>query len=711
MQLSKGSISKGLVFLIVHIIVSTTPAISDPKGMKKEPVILEEISVTATRTKRQTVEVPASVSIATQEQIEDAKMFNIREVLQGMPGVLIESPNQGYDSRLIIRGAGLKARYGVRDIMVLMDGVPITDPDSFTRLDFIDTQLIKQVEVAKGPNSTLWGANAAGGTINIITQSPLERKGGIVKMGIGDHETVNGHLSYSNSIKDKLYYTISGSRRQSDNSWRRWNEFETTQGSLQTALVLQDDSILDTYVGYTDASIQLPGKLDEQMFDTYLETGEAKETDGPWQYSGRYSEIFFFNTKWQKQAGRFELKPMLFINTWRHRHPVTGRINESETSTYGLDIQVNRSHTLLNEKGTLIFGVTARIDDQKTDYFKYAEYEEYPSGRINEVTSDKRGERIETQNKLTALYGLYAQESFHLSKRSVVDIGLRYDEVHFDISGNRSEDYDYSSGTYSDASDPEDINKTFSDISPRIGISTKLIEGVNTYAQISKGIQTPTQSELGENPRLDLVEVTNYEIGLKARSPRWSMDWSFYYSPVKNEVIQVLDPDDKTQYVNSGETLKIGSEITLACFVLDDLELGGTYSYTDYTFEDFSEPVRTGGTTADEDRSGNDLPFIPQDQFSLFAVYRHHSGFRCRLKTISWGPYYVDNENSETYEGYDFITSAMIAYQKGAFEISLNADNLFDKYYALEVQKDTQSVLRYTPAAPRSLMLQAIYRF
>jgi len=222
---------------------------------------LDEISITATRMERKTAEVSASVSVVEEAEIKDTKMFNIQEVLSGTPGVLIESPNQGYDSRVIIRGAGLKARYGVRDIMVLLDGVPITDPDSMTRLDFIDTQLIKQVEVVKGPNSTLWGANAAGGVINIITKSPFEREGGVIKLGVGDYDTQSYHLSYSNDVKEKLYYTVSGSRRQSDNSWQRWNEFDTNQGSVQASALFDDGSTLDSYFGYTEASLQLPGKL------------------------------------------------------------------------------------------------------------------------------------------------------------------------------------------------------------------------------------------------------------------------------------------------------------------------------------------------------------------------------------------------------------------------------------------------------------------
>jgi len=158
---------------------------------------LEQISITATRTERKLQDTPASVTVIGKEKIEQRPMLNLFDALQGTAGVNVGSRNQGYDVRLIIRGGGLKAPYGVREIMVLLNGVPITDPDSLTRLDFVDTSLIERVEVVKGPNSTLWGVNASGGVINVITKSPFERKGGLIKLGFGDYETVPFFLNHT----------------------------------------------------------------------------------------------------------------------------------------------------------------------------------------------------------------------------------------------------------------------------------------------------------------------------------------------------------------------------------------------------------------------------------------------------------------------------------------------------------------------------------
>ena len=452
---------------------------------------LDEVSVTATRIERKTADVPASVAVVGDEAIQETRMSNIKEVIRGTPGVLIDTRNQGYDSRIIIRGAGLKARYGVRDIMVLLDGVPITDPDGMTRLDFIDTSLIEQVEVVKGPNSTLWGANAAGGVINMTSKSPFEREGGVVKVGVGDYATRNYHLSYSDDIAETVYYTLSGSRRESENSWRRWNEFETNQASLQGAMMFDDESTLETYFGYTGADLQLPGKLNEDQFMEYEKTGQALETDGPWQYSGRYSDILFFNAKYTKEMGPWELKPLFYLNKWSHEHPITGRINEADTNTFGTDLQANRDHRLAGMKGILTIGATGRWDDQETDYFRYAEFTTTPGGRIIEVLSDRKGELIETQDRQVNLYGFYAQESVRPSDRWIVDIGLRYDEIQMDITGTRTEEYSYSLGRYVSAEDPDSVRKNFNGFSPRLGAHLQVQRLVESVHQFLSGHPDP----------------------------------------------------------------------------------------------------------------------------------------------------------------------------------------------------------------------------
>ncbi|MGE4462593.1 MAG: TonB-dependent receptor plug domain-containing protein, partial [Arcobacter sp.] len=138
--------------------------------LSNETIKLEQMSVTATKVEKATKEVSESIAVVDEKTIKDKNILNIQDALQNIPGVIAESSSNSPSPRLIIRGAGLKARYGVREIMVMKDGVPMTDPDSFTRFDFIDMQDVSSIEVQKGPGS-INAVNSTGGVIQLITKS------------------------------------------------------------------------------------------------------------------------------------------------------------------------------------------------------------------------------------------------------------------------------------------------------------------------------------------------------------------------------------------------------------------------------------------------------------------------------------------------------------------------------------------------------------
>lgn len=128
-------------------------------------------------------DVSESIAVVDQKTIEDKNILNVQDALQTIPGVIAESTSNSPSPKLIIRGAGLKARFGVREIMVMKDGVPMTDPDSFTRFDFIDMQDVSSIEVQKGPGS-INAVNSTGGVIQLITKSVFDEDKNSIKLGV-----------------------------------------------------------------------------------------------------------------------------------------------------------------------------------------------------------------------------------------------------------------------------------------------------------------------------------------------------------------------------------------------------------------------------------------------------------------------------------------------------------------------------------------------
>ncbi|MGE5471892.1 MAG: TonB-dependent receptor [Bacteroidota bacterium] len=673
---------------------------------------LDEVTVTATREARLSGDVPQAIAVVGKEALAEKKMFNVKEALQDIPGVLIDSKNGGSDARLIIRGAGLKAAYGIREIMVLRDGVPVSDPDSFTKLDFIDTQDIERIEVAKGPGN-LFASGSSGGAIQIFSKSVFDDQANNLKIGFGNQGAQNYHLRYGGMVSDNQALALTVSRREMTNDWRYWNQSDSTQASLKHGLILGGGDVLESEVSYSESNMQLPGAMDNTaangyLFDRFLATGKQTATSEAWKNSGRYSKVWFLNSRLEMQRGDFTFKPRFYYNTWYHYHPVTGFINETEKWVWniGTDLEADYKHV----QGSLVGGLTVRQekipDSRKYQYRDSTKILAGPqAGRITATLSDQKGALAEIDNATTLLTGVYVQESWRPSERWIVDVGMRYDVVSFTDDNTQYSKYDYASGKYVAGAGQSSVSKTFNLPAPKLAASYKLDHNFNLFAMVAQAGQIPSSGELTTNRGLEAPIARNYEIGLKGRGSDWQLDSSVYYSPVEKEIVQQTN-GGVTSYLNAGKTDKKGFEFSGKKGFARHWEIGGYYSYADYRYAEFSEPI--GGINYD--RAGKALPFVPRHQYGASLGWKQ-DGWRARLAANSWGEYWLDNANTEKYQGWEWVTNLSLGYQLQAHSLTLNADNLFDRHYAFEVKKDTTGKTTYTAAAPRSVMLTYRYDF
>ncbi len=713
MRLANQTLHLSFLPLFITMAIYPATAFSEETALK-----LDSLSVTATRVDRLTREVPAAITVIGEDLIESTKMMNIKDALQGVPGLLIDSKNGGYDVRLIIRGAGQKANFGVREIMVLRDGVPMTDPDSFSRFDFIDTQDIEQIEVTKGPGS-LFAAGSAGGTIQILSKSPFDVDSNRIRIGLGNEGAENYNLRHAMLLNDNNAISITASRRAFDNDWRHWNEFDSNQISFKHAFKFNGSDSLDTELSYSEADMELPGSMDEAQFEEYERTGEQKDNGNAWKHSGRYSKIWFFNTRLETQlTDNLRFRPKVYYTHWTHFHPITGIISDIEAdgvASYGTDLEFVFDHQLWGES-TLVAGITAR-QEKSDDRRKYAyrDVKTIPfgpqAGRILATLSDKKGDLLETEDSTNTLYGFYVQETLRPSDKWLIDIGLRYDRSNFDIKTNEMGKYDFSSGKYVTGDGLSSTDKTFKLLSPKIGVSYQLSETLSAFGTIARSDQVPSSNEINESTDLDESTATNFEIGLKGRHQKWSFDTSIYYTEVEDEIMAILSDFHTTTFQNAGKTDKKGFEFAGNYELFPDLHIGVNYAYSDYTFDKFTEVVGGGPSVTEINHAGNQMPYVPRQQYGLFAHYQSHNGFKARIQTNSWGEYYIDNANTEKYDGYDFVTNLMLGYDIGSHSFALNVDNVFDKHYAVEVKKSSRGTKSYSAAAPRTAMLIYTYNY
>ncbi len=676
--------------------------------------VLDEVTITATRSERESKSVPSAISSMGEEKLDQLKMNSISDALQDIPGVVTYSKNGLSSAKLIIRGAGLKARYGIREIMVLRDGIPLTEPDSFTRLDTIDGQDIERLEVTRGPGN-MYASGSAGGTIHIITKSVFDQDKGRIKIGINDDDGSDLHLRTGGDINENQAMSVTFSHRELKNSWRKRNEQSSDHLSIKHGLEFGEDNVLETELGFAKIDMELSGGMDEAMWEEYKRTGEQNDVDSIFKHTGRYSENVFFNTKAEIEMGDYMLEPKLYYSQYHHYHPVTGFINDNSgnpPNMLGAEIAVQNEHQIGGRDANTVFGIAYRVNTTKdAEKYTYADVQTIPSGRIVSTLSDDKGELAQISSTKGTLLGLFASEHLNLTDRVSMDLTARVDDVKLTIDENEIIAYNYSTGNYDTGAGETHNTHDLTLGSASVGVSYELTKEINTFISLATADQIPADSELNSNPDLNKSSNTNIEIGLKGRSGRWSFDTSIYDITGKDEVIQIRQPDGESQYVNAGQTSKQGLEFSGQYAATAQLTFGAGLNFTSYKYDDFQEEVRVGRNVSNVDRSGNYLPLIPRQQTNMFVEYQFTEGFSSQIKLRKDGEYYMDNANSEKWTDNKMIADFNLRYAMKQHKFDLTVSNLTDERYALEVSKDTSGDKSYQAGAPRSILFNYTYSF
>ncbi len=159
------------VILLIFVFALSAQENSSPKhdstATNEPKYFLSEIIVTAPRSSLPLYQVPNSIQVLDREDIQRGEIgLSLEESLRSVPGVLVNNRNNlSQGDRISIRGIGSRASFGVRGIKLVVDEIPLTLSDGQSQLNNLDLGSTGQIEVWRGPSSSLYG-NASGGLIN-----------------------------------------------------------------------------------------------------------------------------------------------------------------------------------------------------------------------------------------------------------------------------------------------------------------------------------------------------------------------------------------------------------------------------------------------------------------------------------------------------------------------------------------------------------------
>ena len=172
---------------------------------------LDPMVVTATRTEKNLMKVPASVNVVTAQEIKERNVQSIKDALKDLPGVYIDPYDQAY--------GGIQMRgFGGDNILVLYDGQPINNGwNGDINWDTIPVEQVERIEVVKGAASSLYGGRAVGGVINIISKDISDKKfSGNAVISYGSNNTWKKAIDVQGKVNEKLSFAAGFEQRKTD---------------------------------------------------------------------------------------------------------------------------------------------------------------------------------------------------------------------------------------------------------------------------------------------------------------------------------------------------------------------------------------------------------------------------------------------------------------------------------------------------------------
>lgn len=231
MKLNRDNITAASALALVLSFASTRADAQSMDYTSLQSLFGEPVTTGATGTPQKASEVAADMTILTADDIRRSGARNVPEALRSVPGLEVTQVGMnGYDVGVRGYGAAFQPR-----LLVLVDGRQVF-LDDYSRTEWsnipVNIDDIRQIEVVKGAASALFGSNAAGGVINIITNHPLYDNDRVASVRIGAHNLLQGDGTVTEKFGSNLGVKVSAGGMDSDQYHRGWNDTELTSSDI-----------------------------------------------------------------------------------------------------------------------------------------------------------------------------------------------------------------------------------------------------------------------------------------------------------------------------------------------------------------------------------------------------------------------------------------------------------------------------------------------
>jgi outer membrane cobalamin receptor len=243
---------KALISVMMLLFAGT----AGPAGAQQADVKLNEVVVTATKTEKDPKDVTQSVTVITAEEIRKSGATNAGEAVRGVVGVTLKDNGpRGANNTVNVRGANYS------QVLVLLDGARLnSSQNGGFDLAMLPVSIddIERIEIVRGPGSPLYGADAVGGVVNIITKKPAGPVS-VIGGAIGSHGYDSLQLSNSGR-QGSGYYSVTGTRETSD-GYRQNSDLDQWIVNGKVGFDVSKTGSLEVAANYLSREIGVPGTI------------------------------------------------------------------------------------------------------------------------------------------------------------------------------------------------------------------------------------------------------------------------------------------------------------------------------------------------------------------------------------------------------------------------------------------------------------------
>jgi iron complex outermembrane recepter protein len=628
----------GCLIILIALILPGFSQAEDEKINETPEATMQEVVVTATRQEEKISSVPANATVITETDIKNSTAYDIPDLLRNQVGVHVNDiAGNRRNYTVDLGGFGETASLNT---LVLVDGRRINEADlSGSDWSLIPLDRVKRIEIIRGGRgSVLYGDNASGGVINIITKEGAAFKTGAEIDG-GSYNTLKGS-AFVSGAQSKLSYALSGSYLTSD-GYRDNSATEAKDLGLNLGYDQNDRVKWKLSSGFHKDSTGLPGGIKSSDFAAGISRTDTLHPDDFADVEDYYvmggPEFSFLSDSEFKMDISFRKRNFLSFSSFDAGN-FTGDTN---IKTVTVSPQIILKEPVWGLDNRLIIG------------FDYTDVDEDITNRSLFFGTPTTG-IFELKKKN---YGYYIHDEIRPWKKFAISGGYRYDRADFNF----------------EPSTPD--NKTMDENLFTAGLDYTFYQKSSVYVSYSRSFRYPVLDELFDfftntiNSSLIPQDSDNYEFGIRHYfTPSLFANINFFRIDTENEII--YNPNTFANENLDGKTRRDGFECSITKR-FDKVILKGNYTYTDATI--------LNGQYANKA-----FPNVPRHQAALSALFTLGGGFTLAVdgNYVGERPFISDFSNSFENQDDYLVVNTKLKYQWKNFTAFLNINNITDEEYS-----------------------------